>query len=140
MGFLIAAKVLNVQVPYYFKAVVDALSIAPDMLTQIEVVTMVVPFSVLFGYGLARASASLFSELRSVLFAKVSQLGINNVSKETFGHLLQQDLQFHLSRNTGGLSRIIDRGTRGISSVLNAMLFNVVPTIFEIGLVCGILV
>jgi ATP-binding cassette subfamily B (MDR/TAP) protein 7 len=132
IALLIGAKVLNVQVPIIFKQAIDAMNVSGDL-------TVAIPFALLIGYGLARAGASLFQELRNAVFAIVAQSAIRRVATQTFYHLHQMDLRFHLSRQTGGLARAIDRGTRGISLVLSSLLFNVVPTILEIGLVCAIL-
>jgi ATP-binding cassette subfamily B (MDR/TAP) protein 7 len=90
--------------------------------------------------GAARTSVALFNELRNWVFAKVAQQGVRRLSAQTFEHLHRLDLAFHLNRETGGLSRALDRGSRGITFLLNAMVFNVVPLLFEIGLVCGVLV
>jgi ATP-binding cassette subfamily B (MDR/TAP) protein 7 len=132
VGLLVISKLLNVQVPILFKNIVDSLNVQGDAL-------MAIPFAILIGYGLARAGASLFQELRNAVFSRVSQAAIRRVAAKTFYHLHQMDMKFHLSRQTGGLSRAIDRGTRGISFVLSSLLFNVVPTVLEIGLVCSIL-
>eukprot|EP01117_Protostelium_nocturnum_P019566 TRINITY_DN8518_c0_g1_i1.p1 TRINITY_DN8518_c0_g1~~TRINITY_DN8518_c0_g1_i1.p1 ORF type:complete len:714 (-),score=133.66 TRINITY_DN8518_c0_g1_i1:15-2156(-) len=130
---LIGSKILNVQVPILFKNIVDSLSITePSMLG-------VIPLAAIIGYGLARAGAAGFNELRSAVFAKVAQKAIRRVSTSTFSHLHELDLKFHLSRQTGALSRIIDRGSRGINLILTSMVFNVIPTAFEIMLVMGIL-
>jgi ATP-binding cassette subfamily B (MDR/TAP) protein 7 len=87
-----------------------------------------------------RIGATLFQELRNAIFATVAQKAIRKVACSVYEHLLRLDLQFHLSRQTGGLTRAIDRGTKGISFLLSSMVFHVAPTILEIGLVCGILV
>ncbi len=93
-----------------------------------------------FSDGAARFGSSAFQELRSAVFSKVSNEAVRNVGASTFLHLHQLDLNFHLSRQTGALSRTIDRGTRGINFLMSAMLFNIAPTILEIGLVAGVLV
>jgi len=93
----------------------------------------------ILSYGLARFGAVLFGELRNAVFAKVSQNAIKTVSLQTFKHLMKLDLNWHLSRQTGGLTRAMDRGTKGISYVLSAMVFHIIPITFEISLVCGIL-
>ena len=95
---------------------------------------------VLFGYGAARASATLFSELRNAVFAKVAQSSIRKIAVSTFQHLHSLDMRFHLGRQTGALSKAIDRGTRGINFVLSALVFNVFPTLLEVGLVAGVMV
>merc|ERR1719283_330253 len=95
--------------------------------------------STLLGYGIARAGALGFSELRNAVFAKVAQHSIREIAKNVFRHLHSLDLAFHLNRQTGGLSKTIDRGSRGISFVLSALVFNVVPTLVELGMVTAIL-
>lgn len=90
--------------------------------------------------GVTRIGATLFQELRNAVFASVAQKAIRKVAGNVFDHLLRLDLNFHLSRQTGGLTRAIDRGTKGISFLLTSMVFHVVPTALEISLVCGILV
>eukprot|EP01095_Lingulamoeba_sp_RSL-Kostka_P015589 TRINITY_DN7221_c0_g1_i1.p1 TRINITY_DN7221_c0_g1~~TRINITY_DN7221_c0_g1_i1.p1 ORF type:complete len:671 (+),score=240.30 TRINITY_DN7221_c0_g1_i1:197-2014(+) len=149
LGCLVGAKVLNIQVPFLFKKIIDNFTETVDKTTEavtgtidkIDLTTglVVVPTGLLLSYGAARIGSSFFNELRNAVFAKVAQQTIRKVAKKTFLHLHSLDLTFHLSRETGSLSRIIDRGSRGITWVLNAMVFHVVPTIFEIGLVCAIL-
>eukprot|EP00742_Colponemidia_sp_Colp-10_P007986 GILJ01008618.1.p1 GENE.GILJ01008618.1~~GILJ01008618.1.p1 ORF type:complete len:697 (+),score=108.01 GILJ01008618.1:50-2140(+) len=136
MMLLVMSKVANVQVPFLFKWAVDALS--PENLTATDAIAAM-PLTMLFGYGIARAGASAFQELRNAVFSKVAQNAIRRVARNTFDHLLSLDLKFHLDRQTGALSRIIDRGTRGINFILTSMLFNVLPTALEIAMVCGIL-
>lgn len=131
MALLVLAKVTNVYVPVLYKQSVDALTGTPDMIK--------VPVALLFAYGLARVSAQIFGELRDAVFAKVGQRAIRNVGLQTFRHLHSLALRFHLDRQTGGLSRAIERGTKGIEFLLNFMLFNILPTLFEIALVCVVL-
>jgi len=90
--------------------------------------------------GATRIGATLFAELRNAIFASVAQTAIRRVAANVFEHLLRLDLNFHLTRQTGGLTRAIDRGTKGISFLLSSMVFHVLPTALEISLVCGILV
>jgi ATP-binding cassette, subfamily B (MDR/TAP), member 7 len=90
--------------------------------------------------GATRIGATLFQEFRNAVFASVAQKAIRRVAKNVFNHLLRLDLNFHLTRQTGGLTRAIDRGTKGISFLLTSMVFHVFPTALEISLVCGILV
>ncbi|KVH94153.1 AAA+ ATPase domain-containing protein [Cynara cardunculus var. scolymus] len=97
------------------------------------------PAAVLVGYGIARTGASAFNELRTAVFSKVALRTIRSVSRKVFSHLHELDLRYHLSRETGALNRIIDRGSRAINFILSAMVFNVVPTILEIAMVAGIL-
>lgn len=133
---LLASKLLNVQVPFIFKGIVDDMNI--DWATQAGTVTTVVGATII-GYGLARFGAVLFGELRNAIFASVAQRAIRQVSLNTFNHLLRLDLGFHLSRRTGGITRAIDRGTKGISYVLTSMVFHIIPITLEISLVCGVL-
>merc|ERR1719466_307970 len=93
----------------------------------------------LLGYGIARAGALGFNELRNAVFARVAQHSVRKIALNVFRHLHNLDLAFHLNRQTGALSKTIDRGSRGISFVLSALVFNVVPTILELSLVCGVL-
>jgi len=131
MAFLIAAKMANVGVPLILKEVVDSLSGTQQLL--------VLPLSLLAAYGLLRLGNSLFGELRDVVFAKVMQRSIRRVAMKVFEHLHALSLRFHLERQTGGMSRDIERGTAGIRFLLNFMLFNILPTLFEMGLVTIIL-
>ncbi|CAL1717355.1 unnamed protein product [Somion occarium] len=134
-GLLISAKLLNVQVPILFKSIIDALNV--EMTAESTV--FVVAGSLILGYGAARIGTTLFSELLNAVFASVGQRAVRRVAKETFEHLLNLDLKFHLARHTGGLTRAIDRGTKGITFILQAIIFRIVPTALEISLVCGIL-
>ncbi|PSS14161.1 ABC transporter B family member 25 like, partial [Actinidia chinensis var. chinensis] len=148
LGFLVGAKVLNVQVPFLFKLAVDWLTTATGNASAVASFTAAnstalalfwTPAAVLVGYGIARAGASAFNELRTAVFSKVALRTIRTVSRQVFSHLHELDLRYHLSRETGALSRIIDRGSRAINFILSAMVFNVVPTILEISMVSGIL-
>eukprot|EP00055_Hartaetosiga_balthica_P008383 m.31044 g.31044 ORF g.31044 m.31044 type:complete len:775 (-) comp6273_c1_seq1:98-2422(-) len=137
---LISAKLLNVTVPFLFKDIVNILGDPTAAAAASPVLAIFTASSaMLIGYGIARAGASGFNELRNAVFAKVSQRSIRKISKETFLKLHSLDLSYHLSRQTGSLSRAIDRGTRGINFVLGSMLFNVAPIILEVSLVTGIL-
>ena len=129
---LAGAKIANVYVPVVFKHVVD-------MLAGKAGVAVALPLALLFAYGVLRVLSIAFAELRDAVFAKVGQRAIRTVALETFRHLHAMALRFHLERQTGGLSRAIERGTKGIDFLLNFMLFNILPTILEIALVCGIL-
>ncbi|KAJ9656418.1 Iron-sulfur clusters transporter atm1, mitochondrial [Neophaeococcomyces mojaviensis] len=136
LSLLVGAKILNVNVPFYFKSIVDSMNI--DFLT-VGGTAWTVAGSMIVAYGVTRISATIFQELRNAVFASVAQKAIRNVAKNVFAHLLRLDLNFHLSRQTGGLTRALDRGTKGISFLLTSMLFHIFPTILEISLVCGIL-
>ena len=136
LGLLVGAKVLNVQVPFYFKSIVDSMNI--DFIA-VGGTAWTVAGSMLVAYGATRIGSALFQELRNSVFASVAQKAIRNVARNVFAHLLRLDLNFHLTRQTGGLTRALDRGTKGISFLLTSMLFHIFPTILEIGMVCGIL-
>jgi len=131
MSMLILAKLANVAVPLVFKHIVDALGQQHALLA--------VPVMLVVGYGVLRMFSTLFGELRDAVFAKVTQRAIRRVALKVFTHLHTLSMRFHLERQTGGVSRDIERGTRGISFLLNFMLFNILPTLFEIGLVAVIL-
>jgi ATP-binding cassette subfamily B protein len=130
---LIAAKAATVAVPAVFGKAVDVLS-QPEGTTVIAV-----PLALLIGYGLLRVGQQGFAELRDFVFAKVGQRAIRAIALRVFRHLHGLALRFHLDRQTGGLSRAIERGIKGIDFLLRFMLFNILPTLVEITLVCGIL-
>lgn len=136
VGLLVGAKVLNVQVPFYFKSIVDAMNVD---IASTGGTAMTVAGSVIFAYGATRIGATIFQELRNAVFASVAQKAIRKVARDVFDHLLRLDLNFHLTKQTGGLTRAIDRGTKGISFLLTSMVFHVIPTALEITMVCGIL-
>ncbi|KAI8314050.1 Iron-sulfur clusters transporter [Colletotrichum sp. SAR11_59] len=136
VSLLIGAKVLNVQVPFYFKSIVDAMNIDFGA-TGGTAVT--IAGSMILAYGATRIGATVFQELRNAVFASVAQKAIRKVACNVFDHLLRLDLSFHLSKQTGGLTRAIDRGTKGISFLLTSMVFHIIPTALEISMVCGIL-
>ncbi len=135
MLFLLLAKLINVGVPYLFKRAVDLL----DMAKNDGQMALAAVLGVVLAYGLARVGAQAFGEARDAVFAKVAQSAIRNLALEVFNHMHALSLRFHLERQTGGLSRVIERGTKGIQFVLQFMTFNIVPTIVEIALVGGIL-
>lgn len=142
LGLLAGAKLTNVMVPFMFKYAVDELNqMSGHMLNLNDAPSTVATMAtaVLIGYGASRACAALFNELRNTVFGKVAQSSIRRIAKNVFLHLHNLDLGFHLSRQTGALSKAIDRGTRGISFVLSALVFNLGPTVFEMGLVSAIL-
>ncbi|MBL8498915.1 ABC transporter ATP-binding protein/permease [Nitrosomonas sp. JL21] len=132
LSLLILAKLANVSVPLVLKEIVDALDQPRAALT--------LPVFLLISYGVLRLCSTLFGELRDAVFAKVTQRAIRRVANTVFTHLHSLSLRFHLERQTGGVSRDIERGTRGISFLLNFMLFNILPTLLEIGLVLAILI
>ncbi|HJT51580.1 MAG TPA: ABC transporter ATP-binding protein/permease [Nitrosospira sp.] len=132
LALLMMAKLANVAVPLVLKQIIDALDRPRDLLA--------LPVLFLLGYGALRLGSTLFGELRDAVFAKVTQRAIRRVAIKVFSHLHALSLRFHLERQTGGVSRDIERGTRGISFLLNFMLFNILPTLLEIGLVAVILI
>ncbi len=132
MVFLVTAKFANLSVPLIMKAIVDGLSGPKAVLA--------VPVLLLAAYGTLRLSSTLFNELRDVVFVKVAQRAMRRVGLEVFEHMHSLSLRFHLERQTGGLTRDIERGVRGISTLLNFMVFSVLPTFFEIALVTGFLI
>jgi ATP-binding cassette subfamily B protein len=129
--FLTGAKLANVAVPLIMKEVVDSLDARAAILA--------VPLALLAGYGILRFSTTLFAELRDIVFVRVAQRAIRRVALEVFRHMHNLSLRFHLERQTGGVSRDIERGTRGISTLLTYMLFSIVPVILEFSLVAAIL-
>ncbi len=133
LACLIGAKGANVTVPIVFKHVVDALAITPAQ------AFIVVPAALLLAYGVLRFSTSLLGELREILFARVTQQAVRRISLQVFRHLHAQSLRFHLERQTGGLTRDIERGTRAVGSLISYTLYSILPTLVEIGLVLGIL-
>ncbi|TNE32561.1 MAG: ABC transporter ATP-binding protein/permease [Alphaproteobacteria bacterium] len=131
---LICAKVTNVYMPLLYKKAVDALTVVPS-----EHMILAIPTALLLGYGGARVMTVVFQELREALFAKVTQRAMRRVALETFQHLHALSMRFHITRQTGGLSRVIERGVKGIEFLMSFMLFNIVPTLVEIFMVCGVL-
>jgi len=129
--FLAAAKGATVSVPLVLKEIVDSLSTKDQVL--------VLPVVLLLGYGALRFATSMFGELRDVVFAKVTQNSIRRITIKVFRHLHQLSLRFHLDRQTGGMSRDLERGAAGIRFLLNFMIFNIIPTLLEITMVASIL-
>ena len=129
--FLVLAKLANISVPLVLKEIVDTLD-APKAL-------LVAPLMLIVAYGVLRMSSTLFAELRDVVFVKVTQRAMRRIALTVFRHLHALSLRFHLERQTGGVSRDIERGTRGISTLMRFMLFSILPTLLEIALVTGLL-
>ncbi|MBL8831140.1 MAG: ABC transporter ATP-binding protein/permease [Rhodospirillales bacterium] len=129
---LVGAKLATIVVPLFYRYAVDALSNAGGA-------AVVVPVGIVLAYGGARVLSQAFNELREIVFARVAHQAMHKVALETFQHLHLLSLRFHLDRQTGGLNRAIERGTAGIENLLHFMLFQVVPTLLEIMMVCGIL-
>ncbi len=131
LSFLIAAKVANLGVPMVMKRLIDAMNVSPSDPRAL----LVVPVGIILGYGLLRLSTSLFSELREILFAKVTESSVRTLALQVFRHLHALSLRFHLERQTGGMSRDIERGTRGIQSLISYSLYSILPTLVEVSLV-----
>ena len=129
---LVLAKVANVYVPILYKQAIDVLGAE-------QAAVIVVPIALLIAYGILRVTTVAFGELRDAVFAKVAERAIRMVSLRVFEHLHRLSLRFHLERRTGGLSRAIERGVKGIEFLLTFMLFNILPTLVEVVMVCGIL-
>ena len=129
---LVAAKVANVGVPLLMKQIVDSL--------DARTAALAVPLVLLVAYGLLRVSTTVFTELREFLFAKVTQRAVRKIALNVFRHLHALSMRFHLARQTGGLTRDVERGQRGISTLISFALFSILPTLVEIALVTGILI
>ena len=150
LSLMIGGKMVTIYVPYIFKDMVDSLSITssnivPNMSeATVAVSDMIVsnpeiPIALVLGYGISRTTSSFMQELRNAVFAHVAQDTIKRVGVNAFKHILALDLNYHLNRNTGQLTRVLDRGNRSISYVLNAMVFQVVPTTIEVSVVTGLM-
>ncbi|WP_218510164.1 ABC transporter ATP-binding protein/permease [Variovorax sp. dw_308] len=135
LSFMVGAKVANVGVPVLLKNLVDTMTPKPDMAQAL----LVVPIALLVAYGLLRFSTSLFGELRELVFAKATEGAARSISLEVFRHLHALSLRFHLERQTGGMTRDIERGTRGVHSLISMSLYSIVPTLIELVLVLSIL-
>lgn len=135
LGFMVAAKMANVGVPLLLKELVDAMTIPPGSTQAL----LVVPVALLLGYGALRLSTSLFTELRELVFAKATEGATRSIALEVFGHLHALSLRFHLERQTGGMTRDIERGTRGVQSLISYSLYSIVPTLIEVAMVLALL-
>jgi ATP-binding cassette subfamily B protein len=136
LGCLIGAKVANIGIPVVMKHLIDGLTISPSNPRAL----LVLPLGALVAYGALRLSTTVFTELREFLFARVTQRAVRTIALQVFGHLHALSLRFHLNRQTGGMTRDIERGTRGVSSLIAYTLFNILPTLVEITLVLGYLI
>ena len=135
LGCLVLAKLANVGIPMVLKEIVDRLTPA----AQPENAVLILPAALLVAYGLLRLSTTAFTELREFFFARVTQRAVRNIALKVFRHLHALSLRFHLNRQTGGVTRDIERGTRGISTLVSYTLFSILPTLVEISLVLGYL-
>ncbi|WP_090142298.1 ABC transporter ATP-binding protein/permease [Limnohabitans sp. DM1] len=135
LSLMVCAKLANVSVPLLLKELVDAMSLKPGDPQAV----LVVPVALLVGYGALRLMTSAFTELRELVFAKATQGASRSIALQTFEHLHALSLRFHLARQTGGMTRDIERGVRGIESLISYSLYSVIPTLIEVGLVLTIL-
>ncbi|MBF6990667.1 ABC transporter ATP-binding protein/permease [Cupriavidus sp. IK-TO18] len=133
LACLVAAKVANLGVPVLMKRLIDSMNITAGDPRAL----LVVPVGLIVAYGMLRLSATLFTELREILFSKVTQSAVREIALQVFRHLHALSLRFHLDRQTGGMSRDIERGTRGIQSLISYSLYSILPTLVEMGLVIG---
>ena len=135
LAFLVGAKLANVGVPLVLKKLVDAMTITPTHPQAL----LVLPLGLLVAYGALRLATALFTELRALMFARVTQRAVRTIALQVFRHLHALSLRFHLNRQTGGMTRDIERGTRGVSTLVSYTLFSILPTIIEIVLVLAYL-
>ena len=135
LTFMVAAKMANVGVPLLLKELVDAMTLPPGSTQAL----LVVPVALLLAYGALRLSTSLFTELRELVFAKATEGATRSIALEVFGHLHALSLRFHLERQTGGMTRDIERGTRGVQSLISYSLYSIVPTLIEVAMVLALL-
>jgi len=135
LSFMIGAKLANVGVPLLLKNLVD--SLAPN--ANSAQALLVVPVGLLVAYGLLRLSTSVFTELRELVFAKATEGAARSISLQVFSHLHALSLRFHLERQTGGMTRDIERGTRAVHSLISYSLYSIVPTLIEVTLVLSLL-
>ncbi|MDR7305992.1 ABC transporter ATP-binding protein/permease [Rhodoferax saidenbachensis] len=135
LAFMVGAKMANVGVPLLLKNLVDAMTLQPGDPAAL----LVVPAALLLGYGALRLSTSLFTELRELVFAKATEGAARSISLEVFRHLHAMSLRFHLERQTGGMTRDIERGTRGVHSLISYSLYSIIPTLIEVTLVLTLL-
>jgi ATP-binding cassette subfamily B protein len=135
LAFMVGAKLANVAVPLLLKKLVDSLTLPPGDLRAV----LVVPIGLLLAYGALRLSTTLFTELRELIFAKATEGAARSISLQVFRHLHALSLRFHLERQTGGMTRDIERGTRGVHSLISYSLYSIVPTLIEVVLVLTLL-
>jgi len=135
LALMVGAKLANVSVPLLLKELVDAMSLKPNDPQAV----LVVPVALLVGYGALRLLTSAFTELRELVFAKATQGASRSIALQTFEHLHALSLRFHLARQTGGMTRDIERGVRGIESLISYSLYSIIPTLIEVALVLTIL-
>ena len=135
LAFMVGAKLANVGVPVLLKEMVDRLAPQPGSAQAL----LAVPAGLLLAYGLLRLSTSLFTELRELVFAKATEGAARSIALQVFSHLHALSLRFHLERQTGGMTRDIERGTRGVHSLISYSLYSIIPTLIEVMLVLALL-
>ena len=139
LAFLLGAKLANVGVPILLKELVDALAIKPGTPAGLAAALLAVPVGLVVAYGLLRFLTTLFTELRELVFAKATEGTARSVSLEVFRHLHALSLRFHLERQTGGMTRDIERGTRAVHSLISYSIYSILPTVVEVTLVLAVL-
>jgi ATP-binding cassette subfamily B protein len=135
LSFMLIAKFANVGVPLVLKRIIDSLTVKPGQPAAV----LVLPVALLVAYGALRLSTSVFTELREMVFARATQRAVRDIALQVFSHLHALSLRFHLDRQTGGMTRDIERGTRAVSSLVSYTLYSILPTLVEVALVLGIL-
>jgi len=135
LAFMVGAKMANVGVPLLLKELVDAMTIKPGSVEAL----LVVPLGLIVAYGLLRLSTTVFTELRELVFAKATEGATRSIALQVFGHLHALSLRFHLERQTGGMTRDIERGTRGVQSLISYSLYSIFPTLIEVIMVLTLL-
>lgn len=135
LACLVAAKLANIGVPILLKAIVDALD-TPESAAR---AALAVPVALVLGYGFFRVSVSLFTELRELVFSRVTHEANRTIVRQVFSHLFEMSLRFHLERQMGGMTRDIERGSQGVSSLISYTLYSILPTVIEVSLVIGYL-
>ncbi len=135
LAFMVGAKVANVSVPLLLKELVDRMTLTPGSAQAL----LVVPLGLLVAYGALRLSTSLFTELRELVFAKATEGASRSISLQVFEHLHALSLRFHLERQTGGMTRDIERGTRAVNSLISFSIYSILPTLIEVGMVLTLL-
>jgi len=136
--FLALAKLANIGLPFLIKSIVDQLSNSDSSIATGAEIWVLAPVGLVLIYGALRLANVLFGEIRDTLFGRVTERAMRRIGYRVFQHLHKLDLDFHLNRKTGGLSRDIERGTSGINFLMRFLIFNIVPTIFEILIVIAI--
>ena len=134
IGLMITSKISVVTIPFWYKSIVDAMT-----MSDISANPLIVPIGLVAGYGISRSFASICREAQTAVFSHVTISGTRKMAQQLFGHLHALDLEFHIQRQTGLLSKAMDRGVRAITYICNTTLINVIPTAVEVALVCGIL-